>query len=143
MAPEQARGENGLIDERADVYALGAILYFLLTGRAPVYDAHIDSSPAGKKPLLLPPRQLERSIPRSLEAVCLKALAAERDERYSGVPELSADIAAFVAGLRVRAYPEGILGAALRLGTKYRTVLALLLAYLVMRILFMVFGAAL
>jgi serine/threonine protein kinase len=131
MAPEQARGETECIDERADVYALGAILFFLLTGRAPV-----DVSP------LYHPRQLDRSIPRPLEAICLKALAVERDQRYAGVTELSADIADFLAGRRVRAYPEGLLETALRLATKYRTVLALLLAYLLMRILFLFFGSA-
>jgi serine/threonine protein kinase len=126
MAPEQARGEAGLIDTRADVYALGAILYFLLTDRVP----------AGAPPT--PPRRYDRTIPRPLEAVCLKALAAERDDRYAGAAELAADVGDFLARRPVRAYPERPWEAALRLGAKYRTPIALVLAYLVMRIVLLV-----
>jgi serine/threonine protein kinase len=132
MPPEQARGDIDLIDERADVYALGAILYFLLTGKAPV---PAPTDPAG----VTPPRRWDRSIPRPLRAVCLKALATDRTKRYATVPELAGDIADFLARRRVRAYPEGWLEAALRLGLKYRTVLALIVAYLVMRVLLLIF----
>jgi eukaryotic-like serine/threonine-protein kinase len=133
MAPEQARPVANLaIDERVDVYSLGAILDFLLTGLAPVNDQHSGT--------VTQPRQLKRSIPRPLEAICKKALAADRANRYSSVVELAEDISAFLARRRVRAYPEGLLGAALRLVTTYRTVLALLLAYLVMRVLLLVFA---
>jgi serine/threonine protein kinase len=141
MAPEQARGESDGIDERADVHALGGLLYFLLTGRDPQYDPPLNQS-AASTPSLIPPRQHDRSIPRPLEAICLTALAVDRSARYSCVANLSADVAQFLAGRRVRAYPEGILEAALRLGTKYRTVLALLIAYLIMRILFILFRPA-
>jgi serine/threonine protein kinase len=126
MAPEQARGETDQIDERADVYALGAILDFLLTGRPPA-------------PSPLPPRRYDRSIPRPLDAVCMKALSAERDERQASVTELAGDVADFLAGRRVRSYPEGPVETALRLATKYRTTLALILVYLLVRILLLVF----
>jgi serine/threonine protein kinase len=123
MAPEQARGELACMDQRTDVYALGGILYYLLTGQAPG-DAHPRS-----------PRSYDRSIPRPLEAICLKALAPQREERYAGVAEMTADITHFLAGERVRAYPEGLLGTTCRLALKYRTILALILAYLIMRAL--------
>jgi serine/threonine protein kinase len=142
MAPEQARGETAEIDERADIYAVGGILYFLLTGRAPEHDGPLDQATTGDIPAVLSPRQLDRNIPRPLEAVCLKALAVHREKRYTTVAELSAEVADFVAGRRVRAYPEGFLESALRLGSKYRTVIALLLAYLLMRIGFMLFVPA-
>jgi serine/threonine protein kinase len=127
MPPEQARGEQELMDERTDVYALGAVLHFLLTGRAPVADA------AGAPGPMLP-RRHDRSIPRSLEAVCLKALAAERQDRYANVPDLAEDIRNFLSGLPVRAYPENLLDTARRLGAKYRAVIALIVAYLLMRV---------
>jgi eukaryotic-like serine/threonine-protein kinase len=132
MAPEQARGDaSDTIDERADIYSLGAILYFLLTGAAPN---------RSQQTALTPPRQLDRAIPRSLEAICLKALAFERADRYGSVTELAEDVSAFLGRQRVKAYPEGLLRTALRLGATYRTVLALLLAYLVMRILLLIFA---
>jgi serine/threonine protein kinase len=130
MPPEQAAGAVNPLDGRADVYALGGILYFLLAGRAPLGDYQ-------NRPL--PPRHFDRAIPRALEAVCLKALAADRAARYSDVPDLAADLADFLARRRVRAYPEGVVGAAVRLATTYRTVLTLLLAYLLMRVLLLLF----
>jgi serine/threonine protein kinase len=121
MAPEQERGETGRIDARADVYALGAILYFLFTGQPP-------------EPPLRRPQQYDRLIPRPLEAVCLKALAPERDDRYPGAAELAGDVADFLAGRRVRAYPEGPLDTAVRLATNYRTAIVLVLTYLLVRV---------
>jgi eukaryotic-like serine/threonine-protein kinase len=130
MAPEQATGDAALVDARADVYALGGILYFLLTGRAPAH---------GPGAVLVHPRQFDRTIPRPLEAVCLKALAPDRAGRYADVAELAADVADFLARRRVRAYPEKPFEVVLRLATTYRTVLTLLLAYLIMRILLLIF----
>jgi serine/threonine protein kinase len=139
MAPEQARGEANLVDERADVYALGAILYFLLSGRPPAQEPSPSDKGVASSPGLLSVRHFERSIPRPLDAICRKALAMQREDRYAGAAELAEDVAAFIAGRRVQAYPEGVLEAALRIGTKYRTALALVLAYLVMRILLLTF----
>jgi eukaryotic-like serine/threonine-protein kinase len=138
MAPEQESGDPAIaIDERADVYSLGAILHFLLAGRAPVREqpTHAENSAA-----LARPRTIDGSIPRPLEAICMKALAGDRADRYGSAAELAEDISAFLARKRVRAYREGLFGAALRLGMKYRTVLALLLAYLLMRILLLIFA---
>jgi serine/threonine protein kinase len=131
MAPEQARGDVELIDERADVYALGAILYFLLTGQAPAHD--------GAPSVLVPPRRLDGSIPRPLQAACLKALAVDRTQRYTGAAELAADVANFLAGRRVGAYPETIGETILRLISHYRIVLGLILAYVLMRVLLLLF----
>jgi eukaryotic-like serine/threonine-protein kinase len=123
MAPEQARGDIADVDERADVYALGAILSFLVTGKDP-----------GPGLVAVP------ALPRPIQAICRKALARDRDQRYAAASELGADVAAYLAGQRVAAYPEGYLGSALRLGTKYRAILGLIFAYLVMRILLLVFA---
>jgi eukaryotic-like serine/threonine-protein kinase len=134
MSPEQAAGTPDLIDERADVFALGGILYFLLTGHAP----HPVTAEGAAINLVLP-RYFDPAIPRPLEAICLKALMTDRLTRYASVTELAADVADFLAQRRVRAYPEGVLEAGLRLAMKYRAVLALLVAYLIMRILLLVF----
>jgi eukaryotic-like serine/threonine-protein kinase len=112
MAPEQARGGGDRVDERTDVYALGGILTFLLGGCGP----------------------------RPLEAVCRKALAPEPVDRYASVAELAADVARFLAGQRVTAYPESILDTTRRLFANYRVAVLLILAYLAMRILLLVFA---
>jgi serine/threonine protein kinase len=114
MAPEQARGEPDL-DGRADVYALGGILHYLLTDRTP--------GEPGPRPR-----------PKPLAAVCTKALAADRSERYATAAELGADVARFLAGRRVTAHPETAWDLTRRLAVKYRTALALVFAYLVMRL---------
>jgi len=138
MAPEQARGDSA-VDAGSDIYSLGAILYFLLTGQAPAQAEH-DPDASMPASTLIPPRRLDRSIPRPLEAICLKALSAEREGRYTEVTEFVADIASFRAGRRVRAHSESLIDAARRFGSKYRAVIALVLAYLLMRILLLIFA---
>jgi serine/threonine protein kinase len=105
MSPEQARGETERIDERTDVYALGAILDYLVAGQAP----------------------------RALEAICVKAREAAPEGRYSSASELAADVERFLAGLPVEAYAEGPVERVRRLAAKYRVPLLLVAAYLVMR----------
>jgi len=131
MAPEQARGESGRADRRADIYSLGAILYFLLTGRAPEVGQGDDVPER--------PRRLNRELARPLEAICLKALATEPEARYASVEDLGSDVSRFLAGLPVEAYPEGPLERAHRIVSRYRTPIALVLAYLLMRVLLLVF----
>jgi serine/threonine protein kinase len=137
MAPEQARGEVGCVDTRTDVYALGAILYFLLTEQSP---APVPPRASEEAFALLPPRRLRGSIPRALEAISLKALAWEQPQRYPDVQSLMDDVSCFLARRRVQAYPEGVFGAAGRLASKYRTAIALILAYLAMRILLLLWS---
>jgi eukaryotic-like serine/threonine-protein kinase len=135
MSPEQARGEVDRVDERSDVFALGAILHFLLAGTAPVTPSIFARQRNTPKAALIVAGRLPHSAPRALAAVCRKALAANPAERYASAGELAAEVARFRSGQRVAAHHEGPVEWVGRLGRKYRTPLLLVLAYLVMRIL--------
>jgi serine/threonine protein kinase len=127
MAPEQERGEPQ--DARADIYALGGILYFVLTGEAPVR----------RGGTLLRPRVLDPGIPLRLEAVCLKALAEAPGDRYDSAQAFGADIARFLEGAGVAAFREGPWARLVRLGERHRGPLALIGAYIAMRLLLLAF----
>jgi serine/threonine protein kinase len=140
MAPEQALGDNRRLDTRTDVYALGAILYFIMTGRAPFESAsgnELRSRILGSGPL--PPRKVASGIARALEAVCLKAMTRNPEERYASAQELASDVAAFVDGMPVTAYRENVFERAARLVARNRFLVILILAYLIMRVLVLIF----
>jgi serine/threonine protein kinase len=139
MAPEQARGEIARLDQRADIFSLGAILVFLLTGRQPEEIARVQE-PDGHSPRLelLASGSGER-IARPLAAVCDKSMSADPAARYGQAEELEADVARYLDGLPVTAYPEGILERLTRWSTKYRVAIALVLTYLLVRVLILFF----
>jgi len=103
MAPERFKGVS---DRRGDVYALGATLYDLLTlhpafeGKDQLELIHrIENDPP------VPPRQLDRKIPRDLETIVLKALAKDPDHRFASAEELSAELRRFVENRPIRSRP--------------------------------------
>ncbi len=136
MAPEQARGENELLDERSDIYALGAILYFLLTG-SPPYESggatHAGEEAGDRRPTR--PRQIDQKIPRAIEAICLIAMSAGREDRYASAEGLAGDVVSFLDGNPVSAYRENVFEKAGRWLNKNRFIVLLIVAYLIMRLI--------
>jgi serine/threonine protein kinase len=134
MAPEQAAGASPA-GPAADVYALGGILYFLLTGRPP-FDgeaAQARALPGGGDASPSPPRRVAPDTPQALEAVVLRAMAAPPEGRYASAEELSAEVSRFLDGERVLAHRETPLDKGRRFFSRYRTAILLVAAYLVVR----------
>jgi serine/threonine-protein kinase len=89
MAPEQADGRLDLIDERTDIYGLGAILYEILTGQPPAGgDTATEAIEQALRGELVRPSKVWEEVPPALEAVCLRALAREQRHRYQTATEL-------------------------------------------------------
>ncbi len=107
MSPEQAAGRLDLLGTKTDVYSLGATLYCLLTGRAPCAEKDLRRLlERVQNADFEPPRCLDRSIPRALEAVCLKAMARRLEDRYPSARALALDIERWLADEPVSAFRE-------------------------------------
>ena len=110
MPPEQAAGEIDQVDGRSDIFALGRILSYLL------------KSCCGD------------AIPRALRAIAAKAAHLDRDSRYPTALELAADIGRYLEGQPVTAYRENLLERSNRLLSRNKTLVSLLTAYILMRV---------
>jgi tetratricopeptide (TPR) repeat protein/WD40 repeat protein/tRNA A-37 threonylcarbamoyl transferase component Bud32 len=120
MSPEQAQGDLDRLDPRSDVYSLGATLYSLLTGRPPFAGDAGEVLRAVQRGDFPSPRQLDPSIDRALEAVCLKAMALKAEDRYSSCRLLAEDIERSLADEPVAAYREGLGKRLARWGRRHR-----------------------
>ncbi len=139
MSPEQAAGFTAELDFRSDIYALGGILYAILTLRPPVEGGDLEeiltkvkkgditamtsrsSRSAGPAALQPPPSAMEKGIPEALQAVTMKALAREREHRYETVEALISDIEAYQHGFATSAENAGLLRKVLLAMKRHKT----------------------
>lgn len=120
MSVEQALGERDL-DGRTDVASLGAVFYELLTDRQPFRGAtQVDIALAVINQEPAPPRALVPTLPTSLEAICLRAMAKRREDRYPDAHALAEDLQRFLEGEPVEAERRSPVGTTLRRLTKNR-----------------------
>jgi serine/threonine-protein kinase len=104
MAPEQARGDVDHIGEQTDVYALGVVLYEMLTGRRPFIASDSKSvlyRIQTEDPVR--PRSLDPAIPSDLERICLRAMQKNPDDRYASAAEMGDDLENFLNGFPIKA----------------------------------------
>jgi WD40 repeat protein/tRNA A-37 threonylcarbamoyl transferase component Bud32 len=127
MAPEQAEGRVRDVGCHTDIYALGAILYELLTGRPPfvaemVWD--VIRQVIADEPL--PPTRLQAQVPRDLETICLKCLEKSPSRRYASAEALAEDLHRFLVGEHIQARPVSTIQRSVKWARRHPAVTALL-----------------
>jgi serine/threonine-protein kinase len=142
MAPEQTAAEPGGVDARADVFGAGALLFFLLTRLEPVLpgDAERDPAAAHDDRVRTALRRLRPTPHRRLRAIIARALAYAPANRYPAVEALAADLDRFLDGASVEAHRENPWERTAAFVSRYRTPIALVLSYIVMRVLLILFA---
>jgi serine/threonine-protein kinase len=143
MSPEQARGDLDRIGPRSDVYGLGATLYHLLAGRKPFAGPDVAAIVAAvEEGDFPPPRSVDPTVDRALEAICLKAMARRPEFRYASARELADEVERWLADAPVAAWPEPAAVRLRRWARRHRPMVASAAVLLVMTTLASI-GAAL
>jgi tetratricopeptide (TPR) repeat protein len=124
MSPEQAAGHSEHIGLATDIYALGAILYEVLTGRPPFQGPAPEVLGRLRQGPPPTPTRARRGVPPALEAICLKAMARAPAERYASAVELAREVDHWLADEPVQAYREPWPARLLRWGRRHRTMVA-------------------
>lgn len=112
MSPEQAQGLVKKIDHRTDIYLLGATLYKTLVGKTPYrmeQGKFFEMLQRARKNEFEAPRSANAMVPKELEAICLKAMATEPNDRYQRAETLAQDLENWIAGEPVTALPDGLM----------------------------------
>jgi serine/threonine-protein kinase len=113
MAPEQAAGDIGQSGPAVDTYALGAILYHLITGHPPFRTA-MEALVCVLEQDPVPPRAMNRRVPRDLNVICMKCLSKSPADRYGSARELADDLQRFLDGDMIQAKPLSLRRRAMR-----------------------------
>ncbi|MFP4056836.1 MAG: protein kinase domain-containing protein [Candidatus Brocadiia bacterium] len=110
MPPEQASGESRRVDHRADIYSLGAVLYEMLTGRAPFAgDTMMNTLMKVLNDEPVPPKRLNPKLHRDIQTIVLRCMEKPPERRYSSARALADDLRRFIAGESISARPPGLL----------------------------------
>jgi eukaryotic-like serine/threonine-protein kinase len=133
MAPEQALGKSSAMGPPADLYALGAILYELLTGRPPFRAetaTETERQVIAEDPAL--PTRLNAKVPRDLETICLKCLHKSPARRYANAQDLADDLRRFLDGKSIRGRRVGVFERAVKWARKRPAAVLLVVALLIL-----------
>ena len=132
MPPEQAAGKHKTSGPTSDIYGLGAILYYLITGRPPFMAENVS---AAVRQVLenepVSPRVLNPSVPRDLETLCLKCLQKEPKQRYASAQEVADELGRFLRGEPIQARPVSLAATHVWRWCRRKPVLAALAAVVV------------
>lgn len=141
MSPEQAAGRHDQLTAATDIYSLGAILYHIITGRAPIVGESVTERlanvQAGK---IEPPRTVHRDAPAPLASICMAALALRPEDRYPSAKALADDVERWLADQRVTTHRETLSERMSRWSRTHRTTVAAAMALAVTTVVGLVLG---